>query len=146
MQFERVGVFTYSPQEGTRAALLVDDVPETIKRERLERLSEMQRGITAGRYEQRVGKTAIAIVDRIDSTNESSIARLQWQADDIDGVTFIDEALAPGTLIEVAVREVVDDYDFAASLIRVQSKPITRKIVRERSLPLHAASVGSYGR
>ena len=59
---------------------------------------------------------------------------------------FLDEALAPGTLAEVAVREVVDDYDFSASLIRVQSKPVVKKIVRERSLPLHAASVGSYGR
>ncbi|MDQ6718813.1 MAG: 30S ribosomal protein S12 methylthiotransferase RimO [Gemmatimonadota bacterium] len=146
MQFERVGVFTYSPQEGTRAALLADDVPDTIKRERLERLTEVQRGITAARYEQRVGKTAVAIVDRVDEDNDSSIARLQWQADDIDGVTFLDEPLAPGTLAEVAVREVVDDYDFSASLIRVQSKPIARKIVRERSLPLHAASVGSYGR
>ena len=146
MQFERVGVFTYSPQEGTRAALLADDVPETIKRERLERLTELQRGITAARYEQRVGKTAIAIVDRVDSENDISIARLPWQADDIDGVTFIDEALAPGTLAEVAVREVVDDYDFAASLIRIHSKPVVKKIVRERSLPLHTASVGSYGR
>ena len=146
MQFERVGVFTYSPQEGTRAAELVDDVPDTIKRERLERLTELQRGITAARYEQRVGKTAIAIVDRMDSAGESSIVRLPWQADDIDGITVLDEALAPGTLAEVAVREVVDDYDFAASLIRVRSRVSAKKVAKERKLPLHAASIGSYGR
>jgi ribosomal protein S12 methylthiotransferase len=146
MQFERVGVFTYSPQEGTRAAMLIDDVPDTIKRERLERLTELQRGITAARYEQRVGKTAIAIIDRIDSASDSSVARLPWQADDIDGITMLDEALAPGTLAEVAVREVVDDYDFSASLIGVRSSAPAKMVAKERTLPLHAASIGSYGR
>jgi len=51
MQFERVGAFTYSPQEGTRAAQYADDVHETVKRERLERLTELQRAITAEKYE-----------------------------------------------------------------------------------------------
>ena len=53
MQFERVGAFTYSPQEGTRAAQYPDDVHEAVKRERLERLTELQRSITAERYESR---------------------------------------------------------------------------------------------
>ena len=52
MQFDRVGAFTYSPQEGTRAAEMVDDVPDAVKRERLERLTELQRPITAERYER----------------------------------------------------------------------------------------------
>lgn len=146
MQFERVGVFTYSPQEGTRAAELVDDVPETIKRERLERLTELQRGITSARYEERVGKTATLIVDRVDASAGTSLARLSWQADDIDGITTLDEALTPGTIAEVAVSEVVDDYDFRASLISVQSAPVMRKLTRERHLPMHGATVGSYGR
>src|SRR5438270_6344200 len=55
IQFERVGAFTYSPQEGTRAAELVDDVPDALKRERLERLTELQRGVTVARYESRIG-------------------------------------------------------------------------------------------
>ena len=114
-----MGAFTYSPQEGTRAAQYVDDVHETVKRERLERLTELQRSITAERYESRVGRTALALVDRSDLENGTSQARLPWQADDIDGVTQIDVALAPGTFAEVAVEEVVDDYDFQASVIRV---------------------------
>ncbi len=48
MQFERVGAFTYSAQEGTRAAQYPDDVHETVKRERLERLTELQRAILSG--------------------------------------------------------------------------------------------------
>jgi ribosomal protein S12 methylthiotransferase len=147
MQFERVGAFTYSPQEGTRAAQYADDVHEAVKRERLERLTELQRSITGERYESRVGRTAPAIVDRANPENGTSQARLPWQADDIDGVTQIDVALPPGTIAEVAVEEVVDDYDFQASVIRV-AVPAgilePRRISRE--LPIAQVTIGSYGR
>src|SRR6266542_1395717 len=146
MQFERVGVFTYSPQEGTKAAELDDDVPETVKRERLERLTELQCGITAERYELRVGKSAQAIVDTRDEAAGTSVARLAWQADDIAGITVLDEPLIPGTIAEVAVNEVVDNYDFRASLIRVSSPPGSPLRKTSRELPMHAASIGSYGR
>jgi ribosomal protein S12 methylthiotransferase len=147
MQFERVGAFTYSPQEGTRAAQYADDVHEALKRERLERLTELQRSITGERYESRVGRTAPAIVDRSNPENGTSQARLPWQADDIDGVTQIDVALSPGTIAEVAVEEVVDDYDFQASVIRVAIPfgiPEPRRISRE--LPIAQVTIGSYGR
>src|SRR5437764_12271901 len=67
MQFERVGAFTYSPQEGTRAAELTDDVPESVKQERLERLNETQRLITAERYEQRLGRTTRVLIDKVEA-------------------------------------------------------------------------------
>lgn len=147
IQFERVGAFTYSPQEGTRAAQYADDVHDTVKRERLEKLTETQRAITAERYESRLGRTALALVDRTDVESGTSQARLPWQADDIDGVTQIDEALPPGTIAEVAVEEVVDDYDFQASVIRVAlpaGVPERRRISRE--LPVKQLTIGSYGR
>jgi ribosomal protein S12 methylthiotransferase len=147
IQFERVGAFTYSPQEGTRAAEYVDDVHETVKRERLERLTELQRAITGERYESRLGRTALALVDRADVEAGTSQARLPWQADDIDGITQIDEALAPGTIAEVAVEEVVEDYDFQASVIRVAlsaTPPADRRI--SRGLPINQPTIGSYGR
>src|SRR6476469_7895944 len=107
MQFERVGAFTYSPQEGTRAAAMTDDVPERVKRDRLERLNELQRIITAERYEQRVGQTVRALVDRVDG--ERVQARTAFQADDIDGVTHVTGAsgIVPGTFIDVRLDEVV---------------------------------------
>jgi ribosomal protein S12 methylthiotransferase len=147
MQFERVGAFTYSPQEGTRAAQYADDVHETVKRERLERLTELQRSITAEKYESRIGRRALALVDRVDVDRGTSQARLPWQADDIDGVTQLDEALPPGTIVEVAVEEVVDDYDFQASVIRVAlpaSAPQQRRVSRQ--LPISQVTIGSYGR
>ena len=147
IQFERVGAFTYSPQEGTRAAQYADDVHEAVKRERLERLTELQRAITAERYESRLGQTALALVDRSEPGKGTSQARLPWQADDIDGITHIDEALPPGTIAEVAVEEVVDDYDFQASVIRVAlpvGVPERRRVSRE--LPVRQSTIGSYGR
>jgi len=147
MKFERVGAFTYSPQEGTRATQYPDDVHETVKRERLERLTELQRAITAEKYESRTGCTALALVDRSDQDRGTSQARLPWQADDIDGVTQIDEALPPGTMVEVAVEEVVDDYDFQASVIRVvlpAGAPREQRVSRQ--LPIKQVTIGSYGR
>jgi ribosomal protein S12 methylthiotransferase len=141
VQFERVGAFTFSAQEGTRAAELVDDVPESVKRERLERLTELQRGVTAERYERRLGVTATALVDRV--TKDGVQARMPWQADDIDGVTWLDQGEV-GQLVEVRVSEVVDDYDFRANVRRVVRG--TEPVTRTRVLPLAATSMGSFGR
>jgi ribosomal protein S12 methylthiotransferase len=147
MQFERVGAFTYSPQEGTRAAQYPDDVHDTVKRERLERLTELQRAITSEKYESRTGRTALAMIDRSDAKSGTSQARLPWQADDIDGVTQLDEALPPGTIAEVAVEEVVDDYDFQASVIRVAMPAGAPQVQRvSRQLPIKQVTIGSYGR
>ncbi len=150
VQFERVGCFGYSPQEGTRAQLLTDDVPDRVKLERLEQLTELQRSITAERYESRLGRTWTALVDSIDPDTNLAVARLPWQADDIDGVTYLDDALEPGTFVEVAVEDVVDDYDFQASIIRVVNAP-TRILSSDstkgrQALPMLSTSIGSFGK
>jgi ribosomal protein S12 methylthiotransferase len=144
MQFDRVGAFTYSPQEGTRAAEMVDDVPEALKRQRLERLNETQRLITADRYEARLGRTVRALVDRVDDGVVQ--ARTVWQADDIDGVTYVTgaEGVSPGTFIEVELDEVIEDVDFAATFRAVVSSPAAPPRAR-RALPM-LASIGSFGR
>jgi ribosomal protein S12 methylthiotransferase len=147
IEFERVGAFTYSAQEGTRAAEFPDDVPEPLKRERLERLTELQRGITADRYENRTGRVARLIVDRAlpDGTTQG---RLPWQADDIDGVTIVDGMHSPGTILDVAVTDVIDDYDFRAAALAVSMGPPIPGSVRRQSLPIagEPTTMGSYGR
>jgi ribosomal protein S12 methylthiotransferase len=146
-QFDRVGAFTYSPQEGTRAAELEDDVPDDVKRLRLERLNELQRLITAERYEARLGTTVRALVDRVD--DDTVQARTAWQADDIDGVTYVTGAqgVLPGSFIDVTLDEVVEDVDFVASYVRTVAAPAT-KPRQARALPVMSApvSVGSFGR
>jgi ribosomal protein S12 methylthiotransferase len=145
VQFDRVGAFTYSPQEGTRAAEMQDDVPDAVKRQRLERLNELQRFITAERYEKRVGTVVRALVDRVDDEGIVQ-ARTAWQADDIDGVTYVTgaEGVLPGTFIDVRLDEVVEDVDFAATLVAVVSTPVAPPR-RARTLPV-MGSIGSFGR
>ena len=137
-----------------RAAEMTDDVPEDVKRERLERLNELQRLITGERYERRLGRTVRALVDRVDDNVVQ--ARTVWQADDIDGVTLIQgsvppfhrstvpPSLEPGMFVDVRLDEVVDDFDFSASLVNVVAPPASRPRIL-RALPV-LGTVGSFGR
>lgn len=144
LQFDRVGAFTYSPQEGTRAAAMDDDVSDEVKQERLERLNELQRLVTTDRYEQRLGRTVRALVDRVDGDRVQ--ARTAFQADDIDGVTYVtgNADLAPGMFIDVRLDEIVDDFDFNATFVRVVSAPAAPP-KPTRALPI-MSSIGSFGR
>jgi ribosomal protein S12 methylthiotransferase len=146
IQLDRVGVFTYSAQEGTRAFDLPDDVPDEVKRERLERVTEIQRLVTADRYEGMIGQVVPAIVDRVEARVQ---ARTFGQADDIDGVTWLDEAaggLHAGDIIDVRLDAVVNDCDFEAILVR-QVSPATaqRKATRPRALPV-MSTASAFGR
>jgi ribosomal protein S12 methylthiotransferase len=149
VQFERVGAFTYSAQEGTHAGAMVDDVPESVKRDRLERLTELQRAITAERYERHIGRAIRAIVDYPAGEDGIAIARTVWQADDIDGVTHLLGEAPAGAIVEAAIEDVVDDYDFRATLVRVLDaapSPAGPAALARRPLPIAGASIGSFGR
>jgi len=146
-RFDRVGAFTYSAQEGTRAAELADDVPEAEKRERLERVTELQRGITADRYEALVGRTVPAIVDRAPRAGARAEARVLWQADDIDGITHLAGEAPAGAIVDVTLDAVVDDYDFEARLERVTHAPAAPAPSPARVLPVLGGILGgSFGR
>ncbi len=146
-QLERVGAFTYSAQEGTAAHDMADDVPEDVKRRRLERVQELQRLVTADRYDGWIGRHAMALVDRPANAEGVAQARLEAQGDDIDGVTWVTTDAPAGTLLEVRLDEVVDDYDFRATALRVVSAPAAAPSHRAgRVLPVAAGSVGSFGR
>ncbi len=146
VRFERVGAFTYSPQEGTRAYGYADDVPDVVKRERLERLTELQRALTAERYEERLGGTVRLLVDRPATETVSAQARAPWQADDVDGVTWLTGANAEaGVFVDARIDAVVDDYDFQAFVTSVvpDYPPRPRP---SRRLPMLASTERSYGR
>ena len=142
-QFERVGAFTYSPQEGTRAHDMTDDVPDDVKRERLERLLDLQRAVTADRYERFVGKRTRGIVDRRGDRLE---ARAIWQADDIDGITLLDGDAAPGSIVDMTITAVHDDYDFLATQHEVVAVPPVPARGRASLPVVSLASIGSFGR
>jgi ribosomal protein S12 methylthiotransferase len=146
VQFDRVGAFTYSPQEGTRAFDLDDDVPDEVKRDRLERLTELQLAITAERYDRRIGRTVQAIVDRAADESGLAEARTVWQADDVDGVTNVRTSARAGTILDVRIDGVENDYDFEATESGVVSAPATIERRAGRTLPMLATTIGSFGR
>ncbi|MBC7563274.1 MAG: 30S ribosomal protein S12 methylthiotransferase RimO [Gemmatimonadaceae bacterium] len=149
MQFDRVGAFTYSAQEGTVAAEMIDDVPDEVKHERLDRLLQLQASITAERYERHIGRTVSLLVDRAGDEDELAVARAPWQADDIDGVTYLDTEAPVGALVQATITDVIDDYDFEATPTGIVLLPpaLVQRERASRSLPLMASSsIGSFGR
>ncbi len=117
-QFDRLGAFAYSPQEGTRAMQYADDVPDAVKRERLEELLEVQRAISAERLARFVGREAEVLVDRVadpDEEGATHVGRVPWQADDVDGVTYLERGwrAEPGAFVRARLAA-SEDYDFRA--------------------------------
>jgi ribosomal protein S12 methylthiotransferase len=117
-QFDRLGGFAYSPQEGTRATQYEDDVDDGVKRERLEELVEVQRAISGERLARFVGREVEVLVDRVSDPDEQGathVGRVQWQADDVDGVTYLERGgwAAAGGFVRARVTK-TEDYDFRA--------------------------------
>ena len=146
LQFDRVGVFAYSPQEGTRAHGYADDVPDDEKRERVERVTELQRAITSERLERHLGQAVRVLVDRVEH-GQPVEARAPWQADDIDGVTFLDHAAgaAPGDFVPARLTMLVDDYSYGATAVGAPERAGAPPR-RVRRLPMMRETVGSFGR
>lgn len=119
IQFERVGAFTYSVEEGTRAADMDGQIDQHVMNERLEELMELQRGISFDKNAALIGQTMTALVDRLihDDPEFGAVARTVGQALDVDGVTNIRKAdsLEVGSLIEVEIVDALD-YDLVAEL------------------------------
>lgn len=121
LQLERLGVFTYSAQEGTRAAALTDDVPDDVKRERQSELLELQHAISSERLGRFVGRETDFLVDSVadpDDGGATHVGRVPWQADDVDGITRLVSGgwAKPGDMVRVRVSDNAD-YDFTATRV-----------------------------
>ncbi len=111
-QFDRMGVFTYSREEGTPAAKLPDQIDEQVKQDRMDTLMKQQMRINAAKNEAMVGKTVRVLVEDFDPVSEAHFGRSAGDAPDIDGKVYFKapRRIAPGSMIDVKVREVLD-YD-----------------------------------
>ena len=108
IQFDYIGAFPYSVEEGTLAADMPDQVDEDVKRERLERLMDVQRGISMDRNEARVGTTQVVLLDRVDE--HGAVGRTRGQALEVDGVVTIADAQGreSGDFVNVRITEAVE--------------------------------------
>ena len=111
VEFDRVGVFTYSEEEGTRAAELDDQVPEEVKIERRDALMELQQGISLKKNREWVGYTTDVIVDGISEEHDLVFeGRHYGQAPDIDGKVFLSfdyggDLPTAGDMVEVEIND-----------------------------------------
>jgi ribosomal protein S12 methylthiotransferase len=109
-KFDRLGVFTYSEEEDTSAYKLEDDVPEDTKQERLNRVMELQQGISLELNKQRVGKVFKTIIDR--KEGEYYIGRTEFDSPEVDNEVLIssNELLSIGTFYKVLINR-ADFFD-----------------------------------
>jgi ribosomal protein S12 methylthiotransferase len=108
-RFEAAGVFAFSPEPGTPAAAMEDQVPEALKQERLEELMLAQQEIAFQANEASVGQETTILVDGLDEEGRC-IGRSVHQAPDVDSFCFLTEPQSPGQLLQARVVG-WDDYD-----------------------------------
>jgi len=110
-RFDRVGCFTYSPQEGTPGFKMEDPVDEDVKQERFHRLMEAQKDISRDKHEEFVGKVVKVIIDGPSEETELLLqGRMSTQAPGIDGVVLINEGEAK--VGEFAFVEILESHDY----------------------------------
>ncbi|MBU0509304.1 MiaB/RimO family radical SAM methylthiotransferase, partial [bacterium] len=101
VRFERLGVFVYSPQEGTAGAVLDGQVEEGIALDRLDRLMNLQRAICREKHRSLVKRVLPVLVER--SARGISWGRSAWDAPEIDGKVRIAGGVTPGQIVNVCV-------------------------------------------
>lgn len=114
-QFERLGVFPYSEEEGTPSADLPDDVGEALKQERVDHIMELQRNISHAANVAKVGKTMTVIVDRREG--DYYIARSEYDSPEVDQEILIpaDSELHAGEFYDVKIIA-CEEYDLYGEL------------------------------
>ena len=101
MQFDRLGIFTYSEEEGTLAEALKDDVSQELKNERKMKLMDLQAEISNEKNQKMIGKTLKVIVD--DVGEKHSVGRTEYDSPEVDNIVNINDALNIGQFYNVKI-------------------------------------------
>lgn len=137
MQFDHVGVFTYSHEPGTRSAALPDPVPPDVANARRAALMELQQGISLARNKALIGRNLEVLVEAVGEmedergrTSPISVGRARRHAPEVDGMVFIPGVQPVGELIPVTVTG-ASPYDLWAALEGPSAGRSHRNRVRE---------------
>ncbi|MBQ2324767.1 MAG: 30S ribosomal protein S12 methylthiotransferase RimO, partial [Clostridia bacterium] len=122
-KFDRVGVFTYSREEDTPAYDFPDQIDEQVKIDRQDILMREQLEINEENNKKMVGKTITVLCEDFDPVSEAHFGRSANDAPEIDGKVYFksDVRIAPGSFVEVKVREVID-YDLYGFAVLPKTK------------------------
>jgi len=117
-RFERLGVFTFSPEEGTRSGdLYADEIPEEVKQERYNVIMEIQKEISSEINAARVGKVEEVLIDR--KEGDYYVGRTQYDSPEVDQeilVTSAEKHLKTGSFYRVKITD-SDDYDLYGDIV-----------------------------
>ena len=102
MEFDRLGVFTYSEEEGTLAEALEDNVPQELKNERKDQILDLQASISSQKNHLMVGNTYKVLVDK--SGDSVSVGRTEFDSPEIDNIVHIKKSIPNGEFINVKVE------------------------------------------
>ena len=118
MEFDRLGVFTYSPEEDTKAAQMPGQIEEEIKEERQAELMELQQEIVFARGEDRIGEELLVMIEGKVADEEAYVGRTYMDAPNVDGFIFVntDAELMSGDFARVKVTGALE-YDLIGELI-----------------------------
>lgn len=124
--FDMMGVFPYSSEPGTPMGRIEDQVPESVKQQRVERLMLAQQEVAFAKARKMKGKSIEVLIDRQAGRDEEDgfVARSQSQAPDIDSVTFVHgPGLHVGQIAQVKVTD-FQAYDLVAEVAATKSKSL----------------------
>ncbi|HEX9974818.1 MAG TPA: 30S ribosomal protein S12 methylthiotransferase RimO [bacterium] len=107
-RLERLGVFKYYAEEGTRSYKLPDHVDEQVKDERLEEIMELQSEIALEKNQELIGKTLPVIIDERDEDSSGFIGRTQWDSPSIDNIVHVAGKVKPGGIYPVTIDNVAE--------------------------------------
>lgn len=118
MRFDRLGVFSYSQEEGTVAAKMENQIEDDLKEERREIIMDLQKSIAASLCEAEVGKEVEVLIEGKLPEEAIFCGRTRRDAPDIDGLVFVssEEELYSGDFVTVKIRE-AGDYDLMGDVV-----------------------------
>jgi ribosomal protein S12 methylthiotransferase len=118
VQFDHLGAFKYSREEGTPASRLPHPIPEGVKEERLRALLQIQKKISLKKYKKMVGQRKVVLVEGPQRQRGILKGRLQTQAPEIDGSVILNGKARPGHWVEVRITQSLP-YDLVAQVEKV---------------------------
>ena len=118
MEFDRLGVFIYSPEEDTPAAAMPDQIEEEIKEKRQAELMELQQNIAFEKAENMIGQEVLVMIEGKVAEENAYVGRTYRDAPNVDGLIFVntEEELNSGDFAKVKVSGAAD-YDLIGGLI-----------------------------
>jgi ribosomal protein S12 methylthiotransferase len=116
MRFDRVGIFTYSHEEGTSAHDLVDDVPAEEKEERAQEIMEVQQEISLEKNQEKVGKTFKVMIDKKEAGRY--LGRTEFDSVEVDNEVIVqsNKKLTIGDFVNVKINKAFD-YDLEGTVV-----------------------------